>query len=215
MRVDLTGKFLSADRHVRIVTNLCVYWDQIFFTTHEAPAPAPVALPLIDADLHYRGFSALASDPEHVKPDAFDYQQVMDAAPWNPLRGHYTRYGSVEKLLARPDDQLVVMATGDEMTVRVQPARLACRSPRLEARFLPRLARLRQGRGTEHCVRLDRRPAAVWRHVQLPPAPSDQAPNTPEYRQYLRAIPNASRLRADPTARTGNSLSAWIINSIL
>ena len=33
MRVDLTGKFLSADHHVRIVTNLCVYWDQIFFTT--------------------------------------------------------------------------------------------------------------------------------------------------------------------------------------
>ena len=35
MRVDLTGRFLSADHHVRIVTNLCVYWDRIFFTTHE------------------------------------------------------------------------------------------------------------------------------------------------------------------------------------
>ena len=39
MRVDLTGKFLSADHHVRIVTNLCVYWDQIFFTTDERPRP--------------------------------------------------------------------------------------------------------------------------------------------------------------------------------
>ena len=28
--VDLTGKFLSASREVRIVTNLCVYWDEIF-----------------------------------------------------------------------------------------------------------------------------------------------------------------------------------------
>ena len=46
MRVDLTGKFLSADRHVRIVTNLCVYWDQIFFTTHEAPAPSATPVPL-------------------------------------------------------------------------------------------------------------------------------------------------------------------------
>ena len=85
MRVDLTGKFLSADHHVRIVTNLCVYWDQIFFTTHEAPAPAPMALSMIDADLHYRGFSALASDPEHVKPDSFDYEQVMSTAPLHAL----------------------------------------------------------------------------------------------------------------------------------
>ena len=28
--VDLTGKFLSRSREVRIVTNLCVYWDEIF-----------------------------------------------------------------------------------------------------------------------------------------------------------------------------------------
>ena len=67
MRVDLAGKFLSADRHVRIVTNLCVYWDQIFFTTREAPAPATVNLPPTAADLHYRGFSTLAGDPDHVK----------------------------------------------------------------------------------------------------------------------------------------------------
>ena len=35
------------------------------------------------------------------------------------MRGNYTRYGDVEKLLARADDQLVVMATGDEMTVNL------------------------------------------------------------------------------------------------
>ena len=28
--VDLTGKFLSRSRKLRIVTNLCVYWDEIF-----------------------------------------------------------------------------------------------------------------------------------------------------------------------------------------
>ena len=38
MRVDLTGKFLSSDHHVRIVTNLCVYWDQIFFSLDDAMA---------------------------------------------------------------------------------------------------------------------------------------------------------------------------------
>ena len=40
--VDLTGKFLSASREVRIVTNLCVYWDEIFLA--EATGEPPVAL---------------------------------------------------------------------------------------------------------------------------------------------------------------------------
>lgn len=123
MRVDLTGKFLSADHHVRIVTNFCVYWDQAFFTTddHQVPLESGAAfdeLPLVSADLHYRGFSEVNTDPEHVRPDEFDYQHVMATAPWNPTTGHYTRYGSTGKLISQSDDRLVVMATGDEMTVR-------------------------------------------------------------------------------------------------
>ena len=32
--------------------------------------------------------------------------------------GNYTRYGNVEKLVNAVDDRLVVMATGDEMTIK-------------------------------------------------------------------------------------------------
>jgi hypothetical protein len=120
MRVDLTGKFLSPDHHVRIVTNLCVYWDQIFFTLDDADvAPGGDAeLRLVSADLHYRGFSTPSSDPEHLRADTFDYVNVLAEAPWNPMRGPYTRYGAVDRLLARPDDHLVVMSTGDELTLK-------------------------------------------------------------------------------------------------
>ncbi len=118
MRVDLTGKFISRDHHVRIVTNLCVYWDQIFFSTQEAPAATPVELPLVTADLHYRGFSTPVSDPDHITPDYFEYTKLMAEAPWNPMSGHYTRYGSVETLLDSPDDRMVVMSVGDEITVQ-------------------------------------------------------------------------------------------------
>jgi tetratricopeptide (TPR) repeat protein len=186
MRVDLAGKFLSADRHVRIVTNLCVYWDQIFFTTHEAPAPAAITLPLIAADLHYRGFSALATDPEHVKPDAFDYQQVMTAAPWNPLRGLYTRYGAVEKLLARPDDQLVVMATGDEMTVEFSPRALPAVKPGWQRDFFLDLRGYAKDGEPNTAFAWTVEPLPFSGMANYPPSPSDQVPNTPEYRQYLR-----------------------------
>jgi hypothetical protein len=37
MAVDLTGKFLSASREVRIVTSLCVYWDEIYLFENNAP----------------------------------------------------------------------------------------------------------------------------------------------------------------------------------
>jgi len=135
MRVDLTGKFLSRDHHVRIATNFCVYWDRIFFALDDRPIPTglalggtpsseaevvakPIELPLVSADLHYRGFSTPASDPQHLRPDSFDYVHVTAHAPWNPFLGHYTRYGVVDEVVEQGDDRLVVMATGDEMTVR-------------------------------------------------------------------------------------------------
>jgi hypothetical protein len=184
MAVNLAGKFPTSDHHLRIVTNFCIYWDQIFFTTDENVVALPGALegvkgsvvlpstvrrvptgsrekgssrdsglrirdsggfaetripdpetrtvaelPLVSADLHYRGFSTPASDPQHQKPDSFDYMRVLAHAPWNPFFGNYTRYGEVEKLLARTDDRLVVMATGDEMTVKFNARRLAPPKP--------------------------------------------------------------------------------------
>jgi Tfp pilus assembly protein PilF len=143
MRVDLTGKFPTSDHHLRIVTNFCVYWDQIFFSTDETPLPWQATtevppstdgnrrdalrlleLPLASADLHYRGFSAVTTDPQHRRPDRFDYHRLLASAPWNPLLGHYTRYGPVSELLQYDDDRLVVMATGDEITVAFDARRL-------------------------------------------------------------------------------------------
>jgi tetratricopeptide (TPR) repeat protein len=186
MRVDLAGKFLSADRHVRIVTNLCVYWDQIFFTTHEAPAPTLMPLLLMAAELHYRGFSALATDAEHVKPDAFDYQQVMSTAPWNPLRGMYTRYGPVEKLLARPDDQFVVMATGDEMTVEFSPHALPAVKPGWKRDFFLDLRGYAKDGEPNTAFAWTVEPLPFGGMSNYPPSPGDHVPSTPEYQQYLR-----------------------------
>jgi hypothetical protein len=125
MRVDLVGKFLSADRSVRIGTNLCVYWDQVFFTTDDTTAPTPVELPLAAAELHYRGFSIPVSDPQHRTPDTFDYHHLLASAPWNPAPGNYTRYGAVDELLRAADDRMVVMAVGDELTVEFDGRQLA------------------------------------------------------------------------------------------
>jgi hypothetical protein len=116
--VDLTGKFLSDDRSVRIATNLAVYWDQAFFST-DAPSAGPTLhrLPPVMADLHHRGFSRVVREPLGSAPDFFDYAHLMETAPWNAAPGLYTRFGDVLTLVSSTDDRLAVMATGDEMTL--------------------------------------------------------------------------------------------------
>jgi hypothetical protein len=125
--VDLTGKFLSKSREVRIVTNLCVYWDEIFLST-DAGAP-PVRLTELhteSARLRFRGFSEVVVHPERKQPERFVYGQVRPQHKWNwnPTPGLYTRYGDVKPLLEAVDDLLVIMGSGDELQLQFNATRL-------------------------------------------------------------------------------------------
>jgi hypothetical protein len=124
--VDLTGKFLSSSREVRIVTNTCVYWDQIYLS--EDTAPPNVHLAAIDAEtagLTLRGFSRAFVHSRHEQPEYYDYQQWQPVAMWNPVAGVYTRYGDVRELLEAADDRFVIMGSGDELRLRFDPGSLA------------------------------------------------------------------------------------------
>ena len=87
------------------------------------------------------------------------------------MRGNYTRYGPVEqKLLAHADDQLVVMATGDEITVRFNATRLPAAQARMEAGFLPLHPRLGKGRRAQHSLCLGTvQPLPFRKMVNYPP----------------------------------------------
>jgi tetratricopeptide (TPR) repeat protein len=125
MAVDLSGKFLSKSREVRIVTNLCVYWDEIFLVEDaSAPAVKMTPVPMVSADLHFRGFSRPTIHPERKQPERFDYSMVSFTSMWNPTSGNYTRYGAVAELLAKPDDRMVVMGSGDEASLLFDAALL-------------------------------------------------------------------------------------------
>ncbi len=110
--------FISASRKLRVVTDLCVYWDEIFLSEGmPAWTPALQAESLLHADLHFRGFSESKIDPDRKQPDTFFYDRVSPVSFWNPTPGMYTRYGDVRKLLAGVDDEMVLMGSGDEMTL--------------------------------------------------------------------------------------------------
>jgi Flp pilus assembly protein TadD len=114
--VDLTGKFLSASREVRIVTNLCVYWDEVFLSEDTAAPPVHLAdIQASSAELNFRGFSTPVIHPQRKQPEGFDYVRWMPASMWNPTSGFYTRYGDVRPLVNAIDDKLVIMGSGDEL----------------------------------------------------------------------------------------------------
>ncbi|HEY0547362.1 MAG TPA: FG-GAP-like repeat-containing protein [Pyrinomonadaceae bacterium] len=115
--VDLTGKFLSSSREVRIVTGMRIYWDQILVDTSNGDSPFSLTrLEPIAADLHWRGYSQEVT-PDGREPFGYDYQQVSNSSPWKVMTGRYTREGDVLELLLKSDDMFVISRTGDEISL--------------------------------------------------------------------------------------------------
>jgi tetratricopeptide (TPR) repeat protein len=124
--VDLTGRFLSAAREIRILTNMCVYWDEIFLGENSSPPPVRLTpLSIAEAQLHFRGFSRIHVDPDRRHPESFDYSSVSPLSNWNPTPGLYTRYGDVRELVQNLDDRLVIMGSGDELQISYGSGSLA------------------------------------------------------------------------------------------
>ena len=117
--VDLAGKFPTADHHVRIRTNMQIYWDQAFVSRDLANGEVKTtALAPVSADLHFRGFSRMYRKGGRYGPYWFAYDDMTKESPWRPIEGAFTRFGDVLPLLRNPDDMYVIMGPGDEATIQ-------------------------------------------------------------------------------------------------
>ncbi|HJU92090.1 MAG TPA: CRTAC1 family protein, partial [Pyrinomonadaceae bacterium] len=134
--VDLSGKFLSTSREVRIVTNMRIYWDQILVANSDSSFPiqsTPLA-PSI-ADLRWRGFS-LEHSPDGRQPMSYDYKKVSFTSPWKVMTGRYTREGDVRELLVDSDDMFVISKPGDELILSFDATKLPPLRPGWTRTFL-------------------------------------------------------------------------------
>ncbi|MDB4883571.1 MAG: ASPIC/UnbV domain protein, partial [Gemmatimonadetes bacterium] len=119
MVIDLAGKFPTADHHVRIRTNLQIYWDQAFVARAPQKRSATLTtLSPVSADLHSRGFSRMYRKGGRYGPYWFAYDDVTKDSPWRPIEGAFTRFGDVLPLLRDADDMYVIMQPGDETTIQ-------------------------------------------------------------------------------------------------
>jgi hypothetical protein len=135
--VDLAGKFLSADHHVRIRTTMQIYWDQAFVARDLTNGAAKITtLAPLSADLHPRGFSRMYRKGSRYGPYWFDYDQVTNESPWRPIEGTFTRFGDVLPLLKNPDDMYVIMGAGDEATLQFDASSATSLAPGWKRDFL-------------------------------------------------------------------------------
>jgi hypothetical protein len=121
---QLTNRNSQLSRRLRIVTSMELYWDEMFFTVDEPPLEHTLTpLPLVSADLQYRGFSARLPHSE-FGPERYDAKQITTAPQWPPMGGRFTRYGDVTELLADSDDRMAILGAGDAVTIRFDAASL-------------------------------------------------------------------------------------------
>ncbi len=122
--VDLTGKFLSSNREVRIVTNMRILWDQILVDTSGEQTPLRMMrLDPVGADLRWRGFSREIT-PDGREPFGYDYEQISFTSPWKVMPGRYTREGDVRELLLKSDDMFVISRPGDAISLSFDARKL-------------------------------------------------------------------------------------------
>jgi tetratricopeptide (TPR) repeat protein len=115
--LDLSEAFTPGRYQLRLVSNREFYWDEAFFTVdEESVGIREHELPLLGAELHFRGFSR-GILPEGDGPETYDYDQLAAIPPWPEMSGSFTRYGDVLPLLTRRDDLLAVLGPGDEMSL--------------------------------------------------------------------------------------------------
>jgi hypothetical protein len=121
--IDLTGVFPgSGVRRLRLATNLEIFWDRLGWAAGRPEVTVtPHMLPLVAADLAYRGYS-VTDQPSPSAPERPTYALAGSAPRWLDLEGYYTRFGDVRELLAGVDDRYVIMNAGDELRLRFAEA---------------------------------------------------------------------------------------------
>jgi hypothetical protein len=180
-------QFRNGDHRIRIITSMELYWDSIQVAVGPQQPVSTLTktnVELISAELHYRGYSARLSRL-HNGPERYDYNHVITQPLWSPMAGNYTRYGDVTELLHGTDDRLVVLGSGDEMTLRF--TELPPPQPGFVRDFIIRCVGWDKDASLNTVAGHRVEPLPFTAMKSYPFGPTQQIPDSSNYREYLRA----------------------------
>jgi hypothetical protein len=122
MTLEVTGKLTGPRCVVRLRTNLCIYWDQVFVGKGVRNLFRSTSLDVATATLASRGCVQEFS-PDGRLPTVYDHDR-LEPVPVNRQVGLLTRLGDVAELLRTTDDRFALFGPGDEVTVRFDGTKL-------------------------------------------------------------------------------------------
>lgn len=194
--VDLTGLWKSKARQVRIVTNLCVFWDEVFLLeTDAAPEVRLTALRARISDLRFRGFAEHRVHPLRLHPEEFIYGEGKPVSAWNPTPGMYTRYGEVSNLLDEIDDRMVIMGSGDEVSLRFDASRLPALKPGWRRDFILKVDGWAKDRDANTAYSQTVEPLPFHGMSAYPYPAEERFPDTPAHREWRERYNTRPALR--------------------
>ena len=186
MVVDLSGKFLTDDYQVRIVTSMRIYWDRILVNTYPAePTFRQYRLSPQSADLRFRGFPREYS-PDGRRPLIYDYNWIHPTAPWKSHVGYYTRFGPVTELLRTRDDRYVIMRNGDEIHLDYDAGKLPEIPKGWQRTFLLYADGFGKDMDPHSAAPQFVTPLPFHGMTQYPYGGAERYPDTPSHRRYLQ-----------------------------
>ncbi len=123
--VNLTGKLPPGTRHIRIVTNLQIYWDQVLVDNgpQRVNQLHTTELQLAGATLGFRGYPQQV-DGATPGDLTYRYENASATGPFSRERGSYTHYGDVTSLLTTVDNHFVIFGTGEDIDAEFSTASL-------------------------------------------------------------------------------------------
>jgi Flp pilus assembly protein TadD len=128
--VDLEGKLEPGTRRLRLTEAFELYWDRIALMEKKSNPETQVSfIAPVNADLHFRGFSALQTLPPDWPPTP-GYDKVTPNSYWTVIPGGWcTRYGEVSQLVMARDESLALINSGDELSLKFAVTSLPTKSP--------------------------------------------------------------------------------------
>ena len=114
--VDLENKLPSDLKQLRLSMAFEIHWNRISLMK-KAEMPTTTDLHIAATDLHWHGYGEYEKLPNHL-PLTPIYSQTSDKPNWRITpSGWVTRYGDVNELIDRKDNQIALIAAGDELTL--------------------------------------------------------------------------------------------------
>lgn len=183
MTVDLSGKFLSDSRKVRIRTNMRIHWDRIQVDASPPRRDFKVfRLHPQQADLRYLGFPAGIGQPLL----GYDRSRVLPTAPWKAHIGNYTRFGEVSPLLLKRDDMFVTTRAGDEIEAFFDLDRIPAPPPGWVRDYLVYVVGFGKDMDLHSAAPDMVGPLPFHGMSRFPYGPNERYPDTPAHQRYLK-----------------------------